>query len=197
MNKEIAFFDFDGTITTRDSMIEVIRFVKGTGGLLTGLALLSPWLVALKLGLVSRHKAKEKMLAYFFGGMDAEKFRKLCSDFSRDVLPGLIRPAAMETIRSLQSQNVQVVVVSASAVDWVKEWCDLMKIELIATSLETINGKITGKIVGKNCHGEEKVQTIKSLYSLGDYQVIHCYGDTSGDRPMLALANHPFYKPFR
>ena len=66
MNKEIAFFDFDGTITTRDSMIEVIRFVKGTGGLLTGLALLSPWLVALKLGLVSRHKAKEKMLAYFF-----------------------------------------------------------------------------------------------------------------------------------
>jgi phosphoserine phosphatase len=59
------------------------------------------------------------------------------------------------------------------------------------------NDMITGKIVGKNCHGEEKVRRIMEQYVISDYSSIHAYGDTSGDRPMLALAHHSFFRPFR
>jgi phosphoserine phosphatase len=56
---------------------------------------------------------------------------------------------------------------------------------------------ITGRIEGKNCHGEQKVIRIQEEYNLSDYQEIYAYGDSSGDKPMLGLATNSFYKPFR
>ena len=72
-----------------------------------------------------------------------------------------------------------------------------MGVRLIATNLVIDQGKITGNIDGNNCYGEEKVNRIKQLYDLNSYSIIYAYGDSSGDRPMLALAQKPFYKPFR
>ena len=54
-----------------------------------------------------------------------------------------------------------------------------------------------GRCDGDNCHGQEKVRRIKEAYPLDQYREIYAYGDTGGDRPMLGLATHSFYKPFR
>lgn len=86
---------------------------------------------------------------------------------------------------------------SASPENWISPWAQKMQVELIATQLEVQNGSITGKIAGKNCHGQEKVSRIKSKYSLADYAEIAAYGDTKGDLAMLALAHRAVYKPFR
>ena len=67
---------------------------------------------------------------------------------------------------------------------------------LLATELEITEGKITGKLRGKNCHGEEKVARIKAAYDLSKFENIFCYGDSEGDKPMLALATQAHYKPF-
>ena len=72
-----------------------------------------------------------------------------------------------------------------------------MNLRLLGTKLMTRNGKITGKIDGKNCHGSEKVCRIEERYNLSDYTDIYCYGDTRGDKPMLELGTIKFYKPFR
>lgn len=88
-------------------------------------------------------------------------------------------------------------VVSASPENWIQKWSFSEGLELIASKLEVNNGKITGKILGKNCHGVEKLKRIKEKYIIEDYKVIYAYGDTSGDRPMLNVATHSFYKPFR
>ena len=79
----IHTFDFDGTLTTADTMIELIRFVRGTTGLLTGLACLSPLLILMKLGLYPNWRAKERLLAWFFGGMPEDDFNHLCNDFAQ------------------------------------------------------------------------------------------------------------------
>ena len=99
MQQSIALFDFDGTITTRDTLLEMIRFTRGDASFLTGFALLSPWLVAMKAGLISNSNAKQKVLRYFFGGMPPEKFRDVCESFTREKIPSLIRPKALEKIR--------------------------------------------------------------------------------------------------
>lgn len=197
MKKEIAFFDFDGTITKKDTMLELIRYCRGSLAFYAGLAFLSPSVVFMRLGFLSNKAAKERMLRFFFGGMNEEQFNKLCTDFTVKKLPDLIRPAALEMIRSLKEQQVEIIVVSASAQNWVKPWCDAQGLQLIATCLETKNGLLTGKITGNNCHGVEKVKRIKENFRLEQYQVIQCFGDTKGDRPMLALAHRAFYKPFR
>ena len=197
MKKGIAFFDFDGTITTRDTLLEFIKFCKGSFRFYFGFLVNSFFLVAYKTKIISNQSAKEKVLQYFFRNTPVDVFKKLCEDFTQKNLPSLIRPGALQEIKKLKNENYVVVVVSASPENWIRQWADQNGVELIASRLEAKEGKITGKIIGKNCHGEEKVRRIMEKYVITDYTTIHAYGDTSGDRPMLALATNSFFKPFR
>ena len=50
-NKKLYVFDFDGTLTRRDTLIAFIRFARGTTCLLRCLLQLLPWLLLMKLRL--------------------------------------------------------------------------------------------------------------------------------------------------
>jgi phosphatidylglycerophosphatase C len=193
----IAFFDFDGTITTKDSLLEFIKYTKGNFSFYFGFTLYSPLLVAYKLNILSNQRAKEIMLNYFFGKMSIEQFNTYCEDFSKEVMPSLIRPKALHEIAKLKDAGAEVVVVSASPEYWLNHWCRSMDIKCIATRLITSNNKITGKIDGLNCYGKEKVRRITENYDLNSFSSVYCYGDTAGDKYMLALGDYRFYKPFR
>lgn len=195
--KSIAFFDFDGTITSKDTLFEILKFTKGRFAFYTGFFILSPVLVAHKLKLVSSHKTKEIVLTYFLKGMDATLFDSLCRKFADTRLPDLLRSSALHEIRRHLKNKTKVVIVSASAENWILPWSKQFKIECIATKLETENGKLTGKIEGRNCNGEEKVISIQKKFNLTDYSKIYGYGDSGGDQQMLSISTESFYKPFR
>lgn len=195
--RTIAFFDFDGTITTKDTLLEIFKFRHGKAKFYFGFLLYSPYLVAYKAGVISNQLAKEKTLKFFFGGMKEEAFTAFCEQFAAEMIPSLIRPKAMTEIARLKEAGAEVVIVSASPENWLKPWCETLGLKLMGTRLEVKDHAITGKISGINCHGEEKVRRIKEAYNLADYTSIYCYGDTSGDKPMLALGTNSFYQPFR
>jgi len=197
LDKSIAFFDFDGTITSKDTLAEIIKFAKGKANYYKGLLFLMPILVSYKTKLLSNHRAKEILMQYFFHGTDVNAFNEICNQFTKEKLPSLIRKQALKEIYKHQRNNTKIVVVSASPVNWVSPWCKQLNIECIATHLEVRNEKITGKILGRNCSGEEKVNCIKAEYNLTEFSKIYAYGDTAGDLPMLALSTHKFYKPFK
>lgn len=197
MKKKIAFFDFDGTITKKDTLLEFIKFSKGKIGFYFGFLINSPYLVAFKLKLISNQTAKEKILRFFFKNMPVERFQVLCDNFSRQVLLGLIRAKALEEIEKLKNEGVTIVVVSASPENWIRKWAGDNSIQTISTQLEIKDDKLTGKILGNNCHGEEKVIRIKENYVLSEYETIFAYGDSSGDKHMIKLASVAHYKPFR
>lgn len=196
MKKEIAFFDFDGTITTKDTLLEFIKFTRGRFRFYLGILLYSPYLLAYKLKIISNQSAKEKILGFFFSETPVVLFKEYCRSFSNKKLPKLIRPKALEEIHRLQKQKILVVVVSASPENWIEEWASANEVELIASRLEVKNQKLTGKILGRNCHGDEKVNRISELYDLSQYHIVAAYGDSQGDKPMLQLATHAYYKPF-
>lgn len=197
MKKAIALFDFDGTITSKDTLFEIIRFQKGNRSLYWGLFKLLPWLVAMKLRIISNSAAKEKMLTLFFKDTPLHDFQEKCNRFIEKQLPQLIRAGALQEINKHKQNNATVVVVTASAENWVERWCRQNSIICIATKLEVKESKITGKIEGRNCNGMEKVNRIKACFQLNHYDTIIAYGDTKGDREMLSLATFAYYKPFR
>lgn len=197
MSRPIAFFDFDGTITTKDTLLEIFKYRHGKLKFYLGFLLSSPYLVAYKAGIISNQLAKEKTLKLFFGGMKAEVFNAFCEEFAANVIPSLLRQKALKEIDLLKQAGAEVVIVSASPENWLQPWCTALNLKLLATQLEVNNDKITGRIKGNNCHGEEKVRRIREAYNLADYTTVYCYGDTSGDKPMLAMATHAFYQPFR
>ena len=197
MSKKIVFFDFDGTITTDDSLLKFIRFVVGDRRFLLGLIVLSPMLVLYKLKLIPNYKAKQYMLSWFFKGMSKDDFLKVANEYSLVHIDKILRPKAIEKINWHKNQGHKVVVVSASIECWLRPWCEKNGLELIATKLEIKDDIVTGKLLSKNCYGVEKVNRIKEIYNLKDFEYIYSYGDSSGDKQMLELAHEKFYKPFR
>jgi phosphatidylglycerophosphatase C len=196
-HSSIAFFDFDGTITSKDTLAELVKFQKGKFKYYTGLVFLSPALILFKLGLISNHRAKEILLEFFFKGMPVSDFNARCREFAETRLPMLFRKGALSEIRRHLQNNTPVVIVTASPENWVLPWCQQYNLECIATRLKVRNGRLTGKISGQNCSGEEKVRHILKRYNLSYYTKIYAYGDTPGDLPMLSLATDSYYKPFK
>ncbi len=193
----LALFDFDGTITTDDSLLNFIRFVVGDRRFLLGLVVLSPMLVLYKLKLIPNYKAKQYMLSWFFKGMSKDDFLKVANEYSLVHIDKILRPKAIEKINWHKNQGHKVVVVSASIECWLRPWCEKNGLELIATKLEIKDDIVTGKLLSKNCYGVEKINRIKEIYNLKDFEYIYSYGDSSGDKQMLELAHEKFYKPFR
>lgn len=190
----IAFFDFDGTITRKDTMFQFIRFSKGNFRYALGLILMSPILISFKLGILPNWKAKECLFSYYFKGMSEETALLWGKKFSEQVIANLLRPEAIREIEFHQQSGTTVVIVTASFSIWLEHWCDNNHFELIATECEVKQSVLTGLIKGKNCYGAEKVRRIKDKYNLGQFEQIYAYGDSNADLNMLNLANFKYLK---
>ncbi len=190
----IAFFDFDGTITREDSMLQFIRFSKGNLMFYAGILLLLPVLIAYKIGIIPNWRAKELVFSFYFNGMKEVEAMKLGQEFSEQVIPKLLRPEAIREIEFHKNSASKIVVVTASFSIWIKSWCELNHFELIATECDIRNGRLTGLIKGKNCHGAEKVRRIKEKFDLHQFDQIYAYGDSPADKEMVNLADFKYLK---
>ena len=192
----LAAFDFDGTITTKDSMIEFIRYVRGTTRLLTSAAWLAPTLAFWKMGLYPREMAKERLLKWHFGGKTITEMRQKGEAFAKDVIPTILRPQALERIQWHRDQGHRIAVVTASLDFWVKPWCESQGIPCIATIPKVEQGRFTGHLGSPNCYGQEKVDRLLTA-GLDSWEMLYAYGDTEGDKELLAFADQSEFKPFR
>lgn len=193
----IAFFDFDGTITNKDTLLGFIFFSIPFYKILIGSFILLPVLLRFFLKIDDNSKSKEKVYTYFFSGIRENILLGQGSAYALKKIPGIARIEALRKIYWHKSQGHEVVVVTASAEYWVRPWTNNNSIHLIATKLEVIDGVVSGKYQGLNCHGNEKVDRIHKVFDLDKYDDIYAYGDSSGDLSMLRLANHSFFKTFK
>ncbi len=189
----LALFDFDGTLTDRDTMLAFCRHVRGTPRFAVGMLFLSPMLVAMKVGLVANETAKTIFLRHLLGGASREELAVHAESFAV-VVDGWLRPGAIERVAWHREQGHTVRIVSASLDVWLLPWARRHGIDVLCTVGRFDDDRFTD---GANCNGEEKVTRVKGVLDLAAFDEIHAYGDTSGDEPMLALATHPTFKPFR
>ena len=193
---KLALFDFDGTVSNRDSFLLFIRHAVGERKFLLGVGVLSTRILLYTMGRYPNYQLKQDFLTHFFTDWEEEAFNRAARHFSAEKIPGILRPQAMRRIRRHQEQGDRVVLVSASLENTLTTWCGETGLDLLATRIEVVDGRITGRLQGKNCWGDEKVARIKTEYNTGAFDEIYAYGDSTGDRAMLAMADKPFYKYF-
>ena len=192
--KKIYAFDFDGTLTTKDTLIEFIRYAKGSMALGLGFMRYAHLLVLMIIGLYPNYKAKQKVFAHFFKDTTLDDFNALCKAFAASS-SHLLRPNAIEAINHAIKEGSEVLIVSASIDNWVQPFFPQEKV--VGTQIEVIDGKLTGRFLSKNCYGQEKVNRILSLYPNRQDYHLTAYGDSRGDKEMLAFADESYFKPFR
>ena len=197
--RKIYAFDFDGTLTTKDTLLEFIRFAKGSGQMFRGFLLFSPLLLLMKLHLYPNWKAKQQLFSYFFKGMNIDDFNALCTHFAEQN-KHLLRPAGIEKVRqAIEEEQATVLIISASIDNWVRPFFDEIdkKIQVLGTQIGTEGGRLTGQFTTKNCYGQEKVNRLTVLYPHREAYDLIAFGDSRGDKELLDFADKGFYKPFR
>lgn len=193
----LAIFDFDGTITKKDTFIAFIQFVFGKTACYTGFFLHIPLLIGMFLKIIPNASAKEKIFSYFFKDMPENTFQEWCEKFAIHI-DGITYTEATNTFSNYISQQITVIIISASIRSWIAPWARRKGIHIVlGTEIEIENNKLTGKFSSKNCHGVEKVNRLKILYP--DYKNYHiiAYGDSSGDAALLELADESYFKEFK
>ena len=194
---KVYAFDFDGTLTRRDTLIEFIRFAKGDKAFLLCFLRYSPLLVLMKLGLYPNWKAKQRVFSHCFRGMAVDTFNSLCSRFASDKAR-LMRPKGMKKLREVLAEGGKVVVVSASVNNWVEPFFEgIGGVYVVGTMVEEREGVLTGRFLTKNCYGEEKVTRLLQLFPERTQYWLTAYGDSRGDFELLDFANESYYRPFK
>jgi phosphatidylglycerophosphatase C len=194
---KLALFDFDGTLTVRDSMLAFIEFVDGKWSLYWSLLMLSPILVLTKLGYYNAEKAKKKLLRRHFLGMKEDILKKAATRFCMTQMSTIFRDEGLEKLAFHRSKGHKVVVVSASLDLWIMPWLQEQNLMGICTEMAWEDGVFMGEFATPNCNGPEKARRILAALNLDDYERIYAYGDSSkGDKEMFALAHKVFFRRF-
>lgn len=197
MKEQIYIYDFDGTLTRRDSFLDFIRYTCGSRSLYCGLLLFSPLLILMKLQLYANGRAKERLFTHFFQGMSIRVFDDLCAKYGLS-RADLLLDAARKAVNEVASNGYRILIVSASVDRWVLPFFrDVPNVTVIGTQIEVENGLVTGRFSTPNCYGAEKVRRIQALLPYREQYKLIAHGDSRGDKEMLNYADQGYFRPFR
>ena len=196
--RPIVAFDFDGTLTFRDSFMAYLAWRAGCGGFAWGLVRMLPAALA---WLVHRDRARLKAAAVhaFLRGVLRRDLEQSCAKFAETALGRrLVRPDAERCWAEGGKKGAILVIVTASPGEIVAPFAERLAADgLVATRLGYDAGdRVAGQLEGQNCRGQEKVERLRARFG-PDVRLEAAYGDSSGDKEMLAIARTPGYRVFR
>lgn len=191
----VAAFDVDGTLTTRDCVVPFLELLVGRARLAAGIVA-QP--VALVNALARRDRDRIKAIAVraAFSGRDVEAVAALGTAFAETVHGSWMRADTVGRLDWHRAQGHRVVLVSASLGVYLRALGSMLGTDAVLCTEAVVSGdgRYTGEMAGGNCRGPEKIRRLRAWMTgtgVADAD-LWAYGDSNGDREMLAAADHPF-----
>ena len=195
---EITVFDFDGTITTKDTFALFLRYYAGTLQWSAKILSLLPIFSAYGLKIIDRNAVKAHVIRRFFKNARKDQLDAKAEQFAAEVIPTLIRPQAQACLNTKKTTPESLYICSASIAPYLRAWGRSQDIHnILATELDSDGDRYTGEIKGWNIWGEGKVRRILAEFAPKQVKIMEAYGDSRGDRELLHAAEASFYRPFR
>ncbi len=176
--RPLVAFDFDGTLTYRDSFLAFLFWLAGPWRFWSGLL-------------------KEAFVTRYLGGASRRDVEKAARAFATECSASLLRPDALRRWREWRDRGARLLIVTASPEIIVAPFAHGLGAEaLIATRLAfDADDRVAGTLAGPNCRGAEKVARLRAMFG-EDVRLEAAYGDSDGDVEMLALADEAGMKVF-
>ena len=193
--KKLYLFDFDGTLTYKDTMFLFLKFYNPAKFRVQFVKHI-PLFILLKLHLAEAEKVKKSFISSILKGQSRKKIEEQAQLFFEQNYPQLFRENALDFIKNIDRNSTESYIVSASLDIWVKPFAEEFKMNLLATKAEFVNDKFTGNFTTPNCNGIEKVKRIQEAISDKKFDKKIAFGDTDGDKPMLNFANESHFQFF-
>ncbi len=183
-NRTIAAFDFDGTITKRDTLVPFLRRYG-----LWNFVQPSIETIRSRRQRGWRDTLKENILRQLFLGFPADRLEKDGQDYAAS-LPNLYRQEVVKYIQNHRDKGHELVLVTASLGCYVRPVAESLGFDhVIAVELASMSGRLTGEISGFNVRGAEKARRLRQLIGLEKVD-LWAYGNSSGDKEMLEMAQY-------
>lgn len=194
--RPIVAFDFDGTLTIKDSFMAFLRWRAGPARFALGMVRLAPASLAY-LGHRDRGRLKAKAVREFLRGLTRDELDLAAQAFATQAWDSFMRPDALATWKDWQGRGALMTIVTASPEEVVAPFGRRLGAdELLGTRLSYDgDGRVDGAFVGDNCRALEKVVRLEQRFGPG-VRLAAAYGDTSGDTEMLAIAAEPGFRVF-
>ncbi|EMQ2846075.1 HAD family hydrolase [Proteus mirabilis] len=194
--KTLSVFDFDGTLTYHDSFIPFLKFTFGRRKFARRIIkMVFPTLRCFRRKL-TRDELKEVLIKTFLTDIKEEWLKEKAEAFCKAYWTKLMRPAGLLAVAEEINRHAEVTICSASPAMVLQPFADRLGIKLIGTTLEVVDGVLTGKIIGNNCRCGEKIKRLERVY--GDLTQYHlrAWGDSRGDHELLYAAQDPHWRYF-
>ena len=194
--KTLSVFDFDGTLTYHDSFIPFLKFAFGRRKFARRIIkMVFPTLRCFRRKL-TRDELKEVLIKTFLTDIKEEWLKEKAEAFCKAYWTKLMRPAGLLAVAEEINRHAEVTIFSASPAMVLQPFADRLGIKLIGTTLEVVDGVLTGKIIGNNCRCGEKIKRLERVY--GDLTQYHlrAWGDSRGDHELLYAAQDPHWRYF-
>ena len=193
----VAAFDFDRTITTRDTVVPFVRSLAGDRRLIT-CAVRHGFDLAADVVRRRRDALKARAAACAFTGRSVADIDRRAESYAVDIVSRWLRPDVVERLRWHQSLGHLTVLVSASFEIYLRPMTGLLGVDgVLGTRLGHVDGTYTGMIDGPNCRGREKVRRLEEWFETKGLErrsmELWAYGDSAGDVDLLAVADHSIW----
>jgi phosphatidylglycerophosphatase C len=194
--RPLVAFDFDGTLTCRDSFRAFLAWNAGPARYALGMAKLTGAVAAYARDR-DRGRLKRAMVQEFLKGLSCDDLTDRAQKFAASQSRRLLRPDAVRRFRAWKDRDARLVIVTASPEILVSPFArGLGADRMIGTRLAVGPGdRLTGELDGPNCRNMEKVVRLRAAFG-EDVRLEAAYGDSDGDLEMLDLAEERGMKVF-
>lgn len=192
----LVAFDFDGTLTVKDSFIAFLRWRAGPIRYAFGLVRLLPAAIRYLMK-PDRGAIKAAAVREFLKGVPRAQLERDAKIFAERFAPSLIRPDALATWKRWRRKGARPVIVTASPDLIVAPFARGLGADTLIGSELAFDDqdRVVGTLRGANCRGPEKVRRLQEVFG-PDVRLAAAYGDTEGDREMLEMADERGYRVF-
>lgn len=191
----LILFDFDGTLTRRDTILRLGFFIARTQSPRFRKAARFSWdMFLLKSRVVSNHQFKEDFCRCLLTGLTAESIERLSREFYDCYVSAILKEPTILLLNKHRQAGDEVHIVTSNF-DFVLQPVkrQLNADGVFATVPEIIDGRYTGRLTGQACVGSEKLTRVLARFGHERVRQAVAYGDSSDDRELLEFVKTPVW----